>query len=70
MQSLLAFHKGEKVDMTALLQTNDILGKGAFKTVYKGFDELEGLGESLQIHALLLCVCCVLCCQVYQQPPI
>lgn len=30
-----------------LLQTNDILGKGAFKTVYKGFDGLEGLGELL-----------------------
>ena len=25
------------------LQTNEVLGKGAFKTVYKGFDEQEGL---------------------------
>lgn len=33
-------------DTGSPLQTNDILGKGAFKTVYKGFDELEGLGKS------------------------
>ena len=25
------------------MQTNDVLGKGAFKTVYKGFDEEEGI---------------------------
>lgn len=36
------------------MQTNDILGKGAFKTVYKGFDGLEGLGELLFTPANML----------------
>ncbi len=45
--------------MHILLQTNDILGKGAFKTVYKGFDGLEGLGELLlSSFASMLWKCC------------
>ena len=29
------------------LQTSHVLGKGAFKVVYKGFDQEEGLGKFL-----------------------
>lgn len=39
------------------VQTNDILGKGAFKTVYKGFDGLEGLGEPSCFHNMCVLLC-------------